>query len=128
VTNLTDGPLDDVKQRFTAGQTVRARVIDNTGEKLNLSLKPSQCGPNTSISFLQSYFKEEDTIANYKPEGTSKPKANWSAFEIGSSIEATIKILKDFGAVLTFADPNVTGFAVKDQIPVPAPCPSIIAT
>lgn len=118
VTNLVDGPLDDLKTRFTVGQTVRARVVDSTGDKLSLTLKPSQCGPNTSISFLQSYFKEEEAIASSKPEGAApKPKVNWSAFEIGSSVEATIKILKDFGAVLTFADPNVTGFAVKDQIP-----------
>lgn len=121
VTNLVDGPLDDLKTRFTVGQTVRARVVDSTGDKLSLTLKPSQCGPNTSISFLQSYFKEEEAIASSKPEGAApKPKVNWSAFEIGSSVEATIKILKDFGAVLTFADPNVTGFAVKDQIPVRA--------
>lgn len=119
---------------------MRAAVIDNTGDKLNLTLKSSQCGPNTSTSFLKSYFAEEEAIAHSHPglptylllctvllliigmldiEGAPpKPKVNWATFEIGASVEATVKVVKDFGAVLTFDSPNVTGFAVKDQLPV----------
>jgi len=59
--------VNDLKRCFTPGQTVRAYILDNTGNKISISLKPSQCGPNTSTLFLQTYFKEEEMIANFKP-------------------------------------------------------------
>ncbi len=47
-----------------------------------------------------------------------KPNTNWSVFQIGSCVEGTVKIVKDFGTVIGFANTTVTGFVIKDHFPV----------
>lgn len=110
---LSDSFITDPRDHFFVGMSVRAYVLDIQADKFFLSLKHSLCH-SVDISYLKDYFLEEDTLAQQNTH--KKNIINWSHFIIGTCIEVTVHLIKEFGVIFHTENKKVTGFAINHQI------------
>ena len=108
--------IDDPTSKYKVGQTVNAFVLSNDVDKIGLSLKQSLAASRDTL-FLETFFEEERIISQAHARATGQT-TDWKKYTVGSIVDATVAIVKDYGAILTLTDPAVKGFVVAEQAKV----------
>ncbi|KAG6542156.1 hypothetical protein Mapa_016388 [Marchantia paleacea] len=110
--------IADPSEIFSAGQSVRAKVLQVMEEKgkFFVSLKQSLCF-STDASLLHGFFIEEEKIFELQSDSNGASNAEWSKeLSIGSYVDGEIQDVKDYGVIVNiYKHKDIVGFLAKYQ-------------
>jgi len=119
INTTVSGQFDDVHQFFENGQSVSALLFMNEQrQQIQASIRPSDAEIYGDISWLESFFQEEEMLFKVSAnEQNSRKNVDWTDYQIGGFVSATIESIIDAGICLRLEQRSIKGLCLTHHIP-----------